>query len=276
MLTCNLGAGKLESCGPAPAPAVRLWKLAVPEGQTKWVWVSNDKVGRTFWEEIRYPFGKPLPSYTQICRRSMSEVAWQAFAELLASHSFNVFREIGNNNPSFATNLAVRSVGSGGLCRRFFWFSFVFCCFGLQTWRFQSAAASTCAPQAMSSLRKLSQGLIAHSPVECPDAPTNLGLKVGTNNTRGYEWYNTNRLIAVYICLGYFSDTLLYIYIYICIILFNFYTIWQPFFFGQIAMSTGDAHGFKPPILWVYSFRGAAREACDWSQLFGARTSWAK
>ena len=75
MLTCNLGAGKLESCGPAPAPAVRLCKLAVPEGQTKWVWVSNDKVGRTFWEEIRYPFGKPLPSYTQICRRSMSEVA---------------------------------------------------------------------------------------------------------------------------------------------------------------------------------------------------------
>ena len=36
MLTCNLGAGKLESCGPAPASAVRL--LAVPEGlQTKWV-----------------------------------------------------------------------------------------------------------------------------------------------------------------------------------------------------------------------------------------------
>ena len=75
----------------------------------------------------------------------------------------------------------------------------------------------------MASLRKLSQGLIAHSPVECPDAPTNLGLKVGTNNTRGYEWYNTNHLIAD--LFGIFSDTLLYIYIYICIILFNFYTI---------------------------------------------------
>ena len=218
MLTCNLGAGKLESCGPAPAPAVRLCKLAVPEGQTKWVWVSNDKVGRTFWEEIRYPFGKPIPSYTQICRRSMSEVAWRAFAELLASQSFNVFREIGNNNPSFATNLAVRSVGSGGrLAEDSFDFPF-FCCFGVQTWRFQCAAASTCAPQAMASLRKLSQGLIAHSPVECPDAPTNLGLKVGTNNTRGYEWYNTNHLIAD--LFGIFSDTLLYIYVYVYVYIY--------------------------------------------------------
>ena len=49
MLTCNLGAGKLESCGPAPAPAVRsaklrLCKLAVPDGQTKWVGPQNSQM----------------------------------------------------------------------------------------------------------------------------------------------------------------------------------------------------------------------------------------
>ena len=38
LLACNLGAGKLESCGPAPAPAAT---VKLQEGlQTKWVSVS--------------------------------------------------------------------------------------------------------------------------------------------------------------------------------------------------------------------------------------------
>ena len=59
----------------------------------------------------------------------------------------------------------------------------------------------------MASLRKLSQGLIAHTALECPDAPNDFGLIVGTNNNRGYEWYNTNHLIAVFAweCLWYFG-----------------------------------------------------------------------